>query len=184
MHLSALTTFCSAQHSHSLLPRNSNCVCLPLFNFSPTSPSQKKTQAKKQDGNDYKRSSLLDMTRGVLRAINTAYKQLEIDGKSAPAQLSLNTDTVLFTAADSTCRQLTAAGKGDVTQQPSFKPAELQALITTVKSLPASSWRHTFRKYAWLGIHWGGRESEYHMIDHRCVCVCVCVQVCARCLCR
>jgi hypothetical protein len=42
-------------------------------------------QAKKQDGAEYKHSSLLDMVRGILRHINAEYKISEINGKAALA---------------------------------------------------------------------------------------------------
>jgi hypothetical protein len=124
-------------------------------------------QAKRQDGEEYKRSSLLDMVSGILRHINAEYKLMEINGKAAPAPLNLNKDALLSTAADSTCRQLTAAGKGTVKQQPAFTPAEWRQLVQGVKKLPPSSLKHTARKYLFLGNSWGGREAEYPMIQRR-----------------
>ena len=124
-------------------------------------------QAKKVDGTEYKRTSLLDTARGVLRAINATYRQQELDGKTAPPALSLTKDTLLSTTTDSVCRQLSAAGKGEVKQQPAFQPAELAHLIATARSLPPSSFKHTVRKYIWLGVSWGGRASEYYLIEFR-----------------
>lgn len=107
------------------------------------------------------------MVRGVLRHINAAYKQLEINGQPAPPTLSLTKDALLSTTADSTCRQLSAEGKGEVLQQPAFKTAELTRLIQRSRGLPPSSFKHAIRLYFFLGINWGGRASEYYKLKRR-----------------
>lgn len=124
-------------------------------------------QAKQQNGKDYKRTALLDMVRGVIRVINASYRHLEIDGKPAPAPLSLSKDAKLSTAADSTCRQLTAAGLGKLKQQPSFKPHELAHLLDIARQLPKSAYSHNLRKYLWLELEWGGRASEVAALSIR-----------------
>jgi hypothetical protein len=87
---------------------------------------------------------------------------LEITARQPqPPTASPNSDALLSIAADSTCKQLTAAGMGGVKHQPAFAPAEFRQLVQAVKQLPPSSLRHTARKFLFLGSIWGGRESEY-----------------------
>lgn len=107
------------------------------------------------------------MVRGVLHHINAAYRQLEINGQPAPPTLSLTKDALLSTTADSTCRQLSAEGKGEVHQQPAFKTAELTRIIQKIRELPPSSFKHAVRVYLFLGINWGGRSSEYYKLRRR-----------------
>lgn len=118
-------------------------------------------------GKEYKRTALLDMVRGVIRVINASYKQLEIKGETAPAPLSLTKDPLLSTAADSTCRQLSAAGHGTIKQQPSFKPHELASLLDAARQLPPSCFRHNLRKYLWVQLEWGRRIGDVVQLTHR-----------------
>jgi hypothetical protein len=92
---------------------------------------------------------------------------LESDSKATPSPLSFNSGALLSTAADPNCKQLTAAGKPGVKQQPVFAPAEFSQLVQVVKELPPSSFRHTAPKHLLLVSHWGGRESEFAKIMRR-----------------
>lgn len=87
------------------LVRRHNCLCFAccshfaaqilttsLFGFVH---AVLQLQAKQQNGQDYKRTALLDMVRGVIRVINTSYKHSELEGKPAPIPISLSKDVKL-----------------------------------------------------------------------------------------
>jgi len=123
-------------------------------------------QACKQVGGSYKRTSLIDNIRALLRHINAHYQQLTLEGKEAPAEITMK-ETRIKMPLDAVAKQLTAEGNGQIQGQPGFKRDEFEAVVSAIKNQAPSCLRHLWRTHLILGYAIGSRVGELHKLKFR-----------------
>jgi hypothetical protein len=124
-------------------------------------------QMRKQDGTDYKPNSVVAMVTSALRAYNTAAADKALKSKQAlPRKLVYKDCALLENNLTAVMTQLHQQGL-KTEHQEELSPQEYQQVLQRLEDLPASSFKHTMRGVMILAGSWGGRVSEFHIIERK-----------------
>lgn len=105
------------------------------------------------------------MVMSALRAYNAHHKDKALAQKEAPPQpLTLDDSALLKNNLNAASKQLRALGLKS-NKQEGFSLNDFEAVLSFVKVMPICNVRHFFRSYFIFSTNWGGRVSEYGVIE-------------------